>query len=99
MHTGFEAHWKSDYYAMGYDVPIRQFYIQQETATGKRDIFLSRSFPLVDFFMNAKIKRARIFFRYNNLVQRFTKEGYFPTPRYTGVRNVIDFGFDWSFYD
>jgi hypothetical protein len=99
LHTGFEAHWKSDYYAMGYDVPIRQFYIQQQTSTGKREPFLSRSFPLVDFFVNAKIKRARIFFRYNNLVQWFTKEGYFPTPRYIGVRNMIDFGFDWSFYD
>ena len=97
--TGFEAHWKSDYYAMGYDVPTRQFYVQQDTPTGTREPFISRSFPLVDFFLNAKIKRARLFFRYNNIVLAFTGEGYFPTPQYIGVRNSIDFGFDWSFYD
>jgi hypothetical protein len=99
LHTGVDLHWKSDYFAMGYDVPIRQFYVQRETATGTRDPFLSQGFPIVDFFVNAKIKRARIFFRYNNIVQAFTKQGYFPTPRYVGQKNSIDFGFDWSFYD
>jgi hypothetical protein len=91
MHAGIDAHWHSAYYALGYDPAIRQFYNQ--------DYFQVNAFPIVDIFFNAKIKRGRIFVKYHNLVQAFTKTGYFPTPTYTGQRNLVDFGFDWSFYD
>ena len=91
MHAGIDVHWKSAYYAPGYDPVIQQFYNQ--------DVFESPAFPLVDIFFNAKIKRARVFFKYNNLMQALTKEGYLPTPYYPGQRNIFDFGFDWSFYD
>jgi hypothetical protein len=91
MHAGIDLHWKSGYYAPGYDPAIQQFYTQ--------DVLESPDFPVVDLFFNAKIKRARIFFRYNNLVQIMKGTGYMPTPEYPGQRNVFDFGFDWSFYD
>lgn len=91
MHGGVDVHWKSDYNAMGYDVPTQQFYVQQTYSTP--------AFPIVDVFFGARIKRARILFKYNNLVQLFTKQGYMPTPYYPGQRNIIDFGFEWSFYD
>lgn len=91
MHAGVDLHWKSAYYAPGYDLAIQQFYNQDE--------FKSPAFPLVDIFFNAKIKRARIFFKYNNVMQIFQETGYIPTPYYPGQRNIFDFGFDWSFYD
>lgn len=91
MQTGVDLHWKSAYYAPGYDPAIMQFYNQ--------DIFESPAFPLVDVFFNAKIKRARIYFKYNNVMQIFNGTGYLPTPFYPGQRNIFDFGFDWSFYD
>ena len=79
------------YYANGYDVPTQQFYTQRS--------FISPDFLQVDAFLNLKMKRARMFFKYNNFVQLFTKQGYFPTPYYPGQANILDFGFDWSFYD
>ena len=91
MHAGVDLHWKSAYYAPGYDPVIQQFYNQ--------DVFESPAFPLVDIFFNTKIKRARVFFKYNNVMQIIYKTGYLPTPYYPGQRNVFDFGFDWSFYD
>jgi hypothetical protein len=91
MHAGVDIHWKSAYFAPGYDPAIRQFYNQ--------DVFESVAFPIVDIFFNAKIKRGRIFLKYNNLLQTFSPTGYFATPYYPGQRNVVDFGFDWSFYD
>lgn len=91
MHAGVDVHWKSAYYAPLYDPAIRQFYNQNEVECP--------AFPLVDIFFNAKIKRGRIFIKYHNLIQAFTKQGYFPTPYYPGQANVLDFGFDWSFYD
>lgn len=94
LHTGVEVHWQSAYDALGYAPAIQQFYVQDP-----RIAFRSNAFPLVDVFLNAKIKRGRIFVKYHNLVQAVTGEGYFPTPYYPGQGNVIDFGFDWSFYD
>jgi hypothetical protein len=91
MHGGVDFHWKSAYNAMGYDPAIRQFYIQNE--------FTSPAFPVVDIFFGAKIKRGRVFFKYHNLIQAITKSGYLPTPYYPGQKNIIEFGFDWSFYD
>ena len=91
MHAGIDVHWKSAYYAHGYDPAIQQFYTQDE--------FESPAFPIVDIFFSAKIKRARVFFKYNNLLQAFADTGYLPTPYYPGQRNILDFGFDWSFYD
>jgi hypothetical protein len=90
-HIGVDLHWHSPYYAPAYDPAIRQFYNQDE--------FEVNAFPRVDFFLNVKVKRGRIFFKYINIVQAFTGTGYLPTPYYPGQRNVIDFGFDWSFYD
>ena len=94
LHTGIEVHWQSAYDALGYAPAIQQFYVQDP-----RIAFRSNAVPLVDVFVNGKIKRARIFVKYHNLIQAFTGEGYFPTPYYPGQANVIDFGFDWSFYD
>jgi hypothetical protein len=91
MHAGVDIHWHSPYYARGYDPAIRQFYNQ--------DDFKVNAFPVVDVFFNAKIKRGRVFLKWNNVLQMFTKSGYFPTPFYPGQRDIVDFGFDWSFYD
>lgn len=88
---GLEAHWQSAYFANGYDVPTQQFY--------RQNYFMNNEFPLIDVFFNWKMKRGRIFFKYNNLVQAITKTGYLPTPFYPGQVNVLDFGFDWMFFD
>ena len=91
MHGGLELHYKSAYHPLAYDVPVQQYYVQRT--------FEVPSFPLIDVFFDARIQRARIFLKYNNIVQLFTKEGYMLTPEYPGLRNMFDFGVDWSFYD
>ena len=88
---GVDVHWKSAYYAPGYDPVIQQFYTQQS--------FEVPDAPVIDLFFNAKIKRARIILRYNNMFMLFKDYGNIPTPYYPGIKNIIDFGFDWSFYD
>ncbi|GIV36212.1 MAG: hypothetical protein KatS3mg032_0591 [Cyclobacteriaceae bacterium] len=89
--AGAELNYKSPYTAHGYDPAIQQFYVQ--TAV------MAPDFPVIDVFLNAKILRGRIFLRYHNLLKSFVRTGPVPTPFYPGVRNVVDFGFDWSFYD
>ena len=102
MHGGIDVHYHSSYYPLAYDVPIQQFYVQQQITDGQKitdGALRVPAFPIVDVFLNARIKRGRVFFKYHNLIQAFTKQGYMPTPTYPGQRNIIDFGFDWSFYD
>jgi hypothetical protein len=94
VHTGVEVHWQSAYNALGYEPATQQFYVQDP-----RIVFRSNAYPLMDVFLNAKIKRGRIFLKYHNVFQLITGDGYFPTPYYPGQSNVLDFGFDWSFYD
>lgn len=89
--AGIDTHWKSEYYAPAYDVSTQQFYVQKE--------YIAPSFPIMDVFINVRIKRARIFLKYNNALMSFTNYGNVPTPFYPGIRNIVDFGFDWSFFD
>jgi hypothetical protein len=96
MQGGVDVHYKSSYYPLAYDVPIQQFYVQEQI-TG--EALKVSEFPIIDVFFSARIKRGRIFFKYHNLLQAFTDQGYMLTPGYPGQRNIIDFGFDWSFYD
>lgn len=91
MHSGFDVHWQSGYTADSYDLVTQQYY--------RQDQFTVPDFPIIDVFVNAKIRRSRVFFKYNNVIQLFTKSGYLATPDYPGQRNIFDFGFDWSFYD
>ena len=96
MHAGVDLHYRSAYYPLAYDVPIQQFYLQERHTGNALKVPAS---PIVDVFFSARIKRGRIFFKYHNLLQTFSEEGYMLTPGYPGQRNIIDFGFDWSFYD
>lgn len=89
--AGIDTHWKSKYFAPGYDVPTQQFYTQQR--------YLAPAFPIIDLFLNVRIKRARIFMKYNNALKTFTSYANVPTPFYPGTGNLIDFGFNWSFFD
>jgi hypothetical protein len=92
LHAGVDFHWHSDYKALAYDPVIQQFYIQDQV--------VSKSFPLVDLFVVGKMGRTRYFFKYHNLFQMINGgNGYLPTPRYPGTRNMIDFGFEFLLFD
>lgn len=89
--VGVEVHYKRPYLAYAYMPSVQQFYLQTQ--------IVAPDFPVMDVFLNAKILRGRIFLRYHNLLKVFLNTGPVPTPYYPGVRNTVDFGFDWSFYD
>jgi hypothetical protein len=91
VQIGIDAHWRSEYTALGYSPAIQQFYVQ--------DNFVNPAYPLVDVFFNGKLKRGRFFFKYTNILQLITQTGYLPTPGYPGQRNILDFGFDLILFD
>jgi len=91
VQIGIDAHWRSDYTALGYDPTIQQFYVQNG--------FVNPSYPLIDVFFNGKFKGGKFFVKYHNLVQAATQSGYLPTPGYRGQQSILDFGFDLILFD
>ena len=97
MQAGVDGTWKSAYYANAYNPAIQEFHMQND--------FGISSFGLLDIFINIKISRAIAYFKYINIGQGISNmgndsaQGYFPSPRYSGQRNGIDFGVKWAFYD
>ncbi|MEM9859811.1 MAG: putative porin, partial [Bacteroidota bacterium] len=91
VQIGVDLHWRSAYFADAYDPAIMQYYVQ--------DQFEIPEFPIIDFFFNAQMKRGRFFFKFNNLFEFVNGTGYIHVPGYPGQSPILDFGFDWSFYD
>jgi hypothetical protein len=91
MEAGIQVHYKSDYYAYAYMPITTKFYLQND--------FLVKAYPLVDLFVNIRIKTARAFFRVSHVNQGLPAKGYFTTPYYFGLPRSLGFGISWQFFD
>lgn len=91
IQAGLDMHWQSTYFAQGYDPLIQQFFVQRKVKV--------QDYYLVNAFANIKINRVRAFFKINNLRMLFNEAGYQTTPYYPSPGALLDFGFNWDFYD
>lgn len=91
LQFGFELNYRSAYFANAYMPDIQQFYLQ--------DNFELRDYLLADVFLNANIKRARIFLKMAHINQGWFAKGYYATPYYPGDQRAFEFGVDWQFFD
>jgi len=74
-----------------YDPVLAEFFVQNDQELG--------GFPLVDIFLNAKIRQTRIFVKYEHVNSLFTsKNDYFSAPGYPYRDPVIRFGLVWNFF-
>ncbi|MCX6297094.1 MAG: hypothetical protein NTX97_13740 [Bacteroidetes bacterium] len=81
----------SNYYADSYMPATAQFYIQDDKKYG--------NYPFIDFFINAKIKSVRIFFKIDHLNSGWMGNGYVQTPHYPLNDRAFKIGISWRFYD
>lgn len=92
VQLGVEGRYRSDNYADAYMPATQQFHLQ--------DNFNVYAYPVVDVFLNFRINRTRVLFRYNHLnAGMMDQDGYFVTPYYTGLKSVLDLGITWAFFD
>ena len=92
VQIGIQGRYRSDYYAEAYMPATQQFFLQDE--------FNIYAYPVLDAFLNFRINRTRVLFRYNHLNSGLLeKQGYFVTPYYTGLNSMLDVGINWSFFD
>lgn len=88
--TGITFNYFTEYYANGYNPVIGEFYVQDATKIG--------NFPMLDFFINARVKTARFFLKAESFNTLFTKPNYYSAPGYPYRDFIVRFGLVWNFF-
>lgn len=90
--AGIDVFYNMGYRAMAYMPVTRVFYNQQSYTT--------RDNLQVDVFWNAKIKSARLFVKYQNLLGLvFDTQPHYAIPFYPHAEAMFKFGVSWMFFD
>ncbi|WP_179354308.1 putative porin [Winogradskyella vidalii] len=90
LQTGVTFNYFTAYNMNGYDPLLAEFYTQNETELG--------GFPRLDFFINAKVRQTRIFFKAEHFNSSFTGYDYFSAPNNPYRDFTIRFGLVWDFF-
>lgn len=90
LQTGFVVNYFSLYNADDYNPVISAFYVQNKSSIG--------DFPLVDFFVNAKIKQAQVYLKAEHFNSSITGFDYFSAPNYPYRDFIVRFGLIWNFF-
>ncbi len=91
LQTGLTLKYFTEYNMNAYDPVLAEFYVQNNEKLG--------GFPMVDIFINAKIRQTRIYFKYEYINQLFnTTNSHFSAPGYPYRDAVIRFGLVWNFF-
>ncbi|MBR9846927.1 MAG: putative porin [Algicola sp.] len=90
LQTGITLNYFTEYNMDAYDPLLAEFYVQNNTKIG--------NFPRLDFFINAKIRQTRIFFKAEHFNAAFTGYNYFSAPNYPYRDFAIRFGLVWDFF-
>ncbi len=90
LQTGITLNYFTKYYMDAYNPLLAEFYVQNEREFG--------DFPRLDFFLNAKIRQTRIFFKLEHLNASFTGFDYYSAPTYPYRDFSIRFGLVWNFF-
>lgn len=90
VQTGITFQYFTGYYANDYNPLIGEFYVQDRKEIG--------NFPLMDFFINAKIRQFRLFLKAEHFNSGFTGYNYYSAPNYPYRDFTIRFGVIWDFF-
>ncbi len=91
LQTGITVKYFTEYYMDAYDPVLGSFITQNTDELG--------GFPMVDFFVNAKIRQTRIFFKLEHLNQLIASgDNYFSAPRMPYRDFSLRFGIVWNFF-
>jgi len=90
LQTGITVKYFTKYLANEFNPVINEFVLQNTTEIG--------NYPLVDYFVNARIQRTRVFFKLENISSLWKPGQYFVTPTQPYRDFTIRFGLVWNFF-
>ena len=90
LQTGITFKYFTSYTMNGYNPVLGEFFVQNNEELG--------AYPLLDFFINARIKQTRIYLKAEHFNASFTGYDYYAAPNYPYRDFVIRFGLVWNFF-
>jgi len=90
LQTGFTFNYFTKYYIDDYNPVTVEAFVQNEKKVG--------DFPMLDFFVNARIRQTRIFFKVEHFNSRMTGNNFYTAPNYPYRDFMIRFGLVWNFF-
>ena len=91
LQTGITLNYFTSYFANDYNPVIGEFFTQTKKEIG--------NYPNLDFFINAKIQRTRIYFKAEHFNSSFTGNNFYSAPNTPYRDFTIRFGLIWNFFN
>ena len=89
--AGLTLNYFTKYFANEYNPVIGEFFVQNDKKIG--------NFPTVDFFINAKIQRTRIYIKAEHFNSAVTGNNFFSSPNNPYRDFTVRFGLIWNFFN
>ncbi|QYS88435.1 hypothetical protein EH230_12690 [Flavobacterium columnare] len=90
LQTGITVQYFTNYYANGYNPLMGNFYTQNQVQIGNH--------PILDFFINARVRQTRIFFKAEHFNTTFMNNDFFVAPSQPYKDFLVRFGLVWNFF-
>ncbi|MCM4167054.1 hypothetical protein KCTC52924_01912 [Arenibacter antarcticus] len=88
--TGVTLKYFTSYTMDAYNPVLGEFYSQSAEEFG--------GFPMLDFFINARIQQTRVYLKAEHFNSLFSKNNFYAAPNYPYRDFVIRFGLVWNFF-
>ncbi|MBT8237733.1 MAG: putative porin [Croceitalea sp.] len=90
VQTGITLKYFSEYHMDAYHPLLGEFFVQDREKLG--------GFPMLDFFINAKVRQTRIYLKAEHFNSSFSGYNFYAAPNYPYRDFVIRFGLVWNFF-
>ena len=91
LQTGFTVNYFTSHFANGYNPVIADFFVQEKKQIG--------NFATLDFFVNARVRQTRIFFKAEHINAAWSSTNkFYSAPDYPYRDFIIRFGLVWNFF-
>ena len=90
LQTGFTFNYFTKYYINDYNPVTTEAFVQNQKKVG--------DFPMLDFFVNARIRQTRIFLKAEHFNSKMTGNNFYTSPNYPYRDFMIRFGLVWNFF-
>ena len=91
-HLGFDVRYNTRFRAPAYAINVGQFYNYNRSVE-----YLT--YPVVDVWIKATLKRTNIFLKYDYANQNLFSKGYYTVSQYPMQDALLKFGLSWKFYN
>ncbi|MGB0897404.1 MAG: putative porin [Flavobacteriaceae bacterium] len=90
LQTGLVFNYFTAYKMNAYDPLLSEFYVQTQNEYG--------AYPRLDFFVNAKVRNARMYLKAEHFNSSFTGNNFYSAPNYPYKDFTVRFGIIWDFF-